>query len=261
MTFNFMPACALAALVATTMPGAALAQDNKADGQWRGLAGAALSATSGNSSAHSLAVTVDAARATAADKVSLGGFINHGKSKDGGVSTTTADKWAAFGQYDFNLGPRVVAFGRLGLEGDGLLDLDLRSAVAAGLGYKVIDEKDTKFTVYGGLGYTTDKYGSVQTIGGKTGSSFSRASVYLAEESSHQLSATTAFKQRLDVFPGISGDKAVIAKFSAGLSVAMSSTLNLTVGLQDTYNSKPPTGKKKNDMALLAGIGMKFGAL
>ena len=252
---------ALVISIVGLLPLAAQAQDNKADGLWRGVGGAALAATSGNSSTQSLSMNVDAAKATAADKITLGAFVNYGKSKTAGVSTTTANKWAGFGQYDFNLGPRTVAFGRLGLEGDGVADLNLRTALAGGLGYKLIDEKDTKFTVYGGLGYTTDKYDSPQTIAGKRGTSFSRSSLYLAEESSHQLSPTVAFKQRLDLFPGVSGDKAVIAKFTAGLSVAMSSTLNLSVGLQDSYNSKPAAGQKKNDVTFLTGVSMKFGAL
>jgi putative salt-induced outer membrane protein len=251
---------ALAAALAGMAPVAALAQD-KPDGQWRGSGGASLAATSGNSSTQALALTVDSVRLTAADKIALGAFINYGKNKVAGVSTTTADKWLGFGQYDFNLSPRMVAFGRLSLEGDGVADLNLRSAVAGGLGYKIIDAKDTKFTVYGGLGYTTDKYDVAKTIAGKTGTNFSRSSLYLAEESSHQLSATTAFKQRLDVFPGLSGDKAVIAKFTAGLSVAMSSTMSLNIGLQDSYNSKPALGQKKNDLALLTGVNVKFGAL
>ena len=55
-------------------------------------------------------------------------------------------------------------------------------------------------------------------------------------------------------------DKAVIAKFTAGLGVAMSSTLNLTVGLTNNYNSKAPAGTKKNDAGLFMGVNVKLGA-
>jgi len=82
----------------------------------------------------------------------------------------------------------------------------------------------------------------------------------VGEESSHVLSATTTFKQRLEFYPGLSGDKAKIAKFTAGLAVAMSSTLNLTAGLTDSYNSAPPAGNKKNDLGIFTGINVKLGA-
>ena len=235
--------------------------DSKTDGQWRGAGGAALAMSSGNSSTSSLLLNADAARATLADKTTLGAAINYAKDKSGGVDRTTSNKWAAFGQYDYNLSPQVFAFGRLGLEGDKLIDLSLRSALAGGLGYKLINTERTSFDLFGGLGYTTDKYQQRQTIAGKTDTRFSRASVYLGEASSHQLSSSVSFKQRLDLYPGISGDKALLAKFNAGLSVAMSSTLNLSVGLTDSYNSKPPARTKKNDVGFFTGVNVKFGAL
>jgi putative salt-induced outer membrane protein len=110
------------------------------------------------------------------------------------------------------------------------------------------------------VGYSTDKYKETQTIGSDTGKSFSRSSLFLGEESTHQLSASTAFKQRLELYPGITGDKAKIAKFSAGLAVAMSSTLSLNVGLTDNFNNTPPAGQKKNDLGIFTGVNLKLGA-
>ncbi len=233
----------------------------KTDGLWRGTGGAALSVTSGNSDTQALNLGVDMSSATANDKITLGGGINYGKSKDAaGKSATTANKWNGAGQYDYNLNPKLFVFGKLGLEGDELTDLNLRTTAAAGLGYKLIESKNLNFTVFGGLGYSTDQYDKTKTIGSKTAKSFNRSSLMLGEESSHVLSPTTSFKQRLEAYPGLSGDKAQILKFTAGLSVAMSSTLSLNVGLTDNYNSKPPAGVKKNDMGLITGINVKLGA-
>jgi putative salt-induced outer membrane protein len=250
----------LVAGVAAALSGAPAVAQDKTDGQWRGAGGAALSATSGNTSTSSLLLAADAVKATTADKITLGAAVNRASSKSGGSSTTTADKLGAFGQYDFNLGPRLYAFGRLALDRDHLVDLNLRTSLNGGLGLKLVNTKTTSFEVMAGAGWSGDRYDSRQTIGGKTDTSFSRTSLYLAETSSHQLSPTVSFKQRLDLSPGLTGDKALLAKFTAGLAVAMSSTLNLTVGLTDTYNSKPAAGTKSNDLALFTGVNVKFGA-
>ena len=247
-------ACALAAVAS----GASLAE-TKTDGQWRGSGGAALAMTSGNSQTTVLSLASEMNMATASDKTTLGASANYGRAKIAGTNTTTSDKWAAFGQYDYNLSAQTFVFGKLGFEGDRLAKLSLRTALAGGVGYKVIDTKETSFTLFGGAGYTTDKYSVAQTVGSKTDTRFSRSSLFLGEESSHQLSASTSFKQRLELYPGLSGDKAHLAKFTAGLGVAISSTLNLTVALTDTYNSKPPAGLKKNDLGLFTGINVKFG--
>lgn len=251
----------LSALAATLLAVGTLAQaEIKTDGQWRGSGALAFASTSGNTSSNSLLLNADGLRATAADRISLGAAANYARNKSNGTSTTTANKWGAFGQYDFNLSPQLYVFGRLGLDGDELIDLNLRTSLAGGLGYKLINTKETTFELFGGAGYTTDSYDSAQTIGSKTGKRFSRTSLYLGEASTHQLSASTSFKQRLDLYPGLTGDKAKLAKFTAGLTVAMSSTLGLTVGLVDTYNSKPPAGAKKNDVGVFTGITVKLGA-
>jgi putative salt-induced outer membrane protein len=249
------------AAVAAVAASSVHAQEVKKDGLWRGTAGASLAATSGNSDTQSMNASVDMFSITASDKISTGGGINYGKSKDSaGKTTTTANRWNGYGQYDYNLSPKIFVFGRLGLEGDKLVDLSMRTTVSGGVGYKVIESKDLTFNLFGGAGYSTDKYSKKQTIGGKTDTKFSRASLMFGEESSHVLSASTTFKQRLEVYPGLSGDKAKILKFTAGLGVAMSSTMNLTVGLTDNYNSAPPAGKKKNDLGLFTGINVKLGS-
>ena len=262
MTNRFDARPSLLALLGVALLAAAPAAraEDKTDGQWRGNGAAAFSLTSGNTSTRALLLSADATRATTADKITLGINANYGRSRNGGVTETTSNKWAAGGQYDFNLSPRLYAFGKLGLEGDKLADLDLRSTLAAGLGYKLINTPETTFDLLAGVAYSTDKYGDPQTIGGKTDNRFSRTSVMLGEASTHQLSSTVSFKQRLELYPGLSGDKAKLAKFTAGLGVAMSSTMQLTVGLTDNYNSKPPVGQKKNDVGVFTGINVKFGA-
>lgn len=258
MTFDSIKLVACAA--AFVAGGSAIAQD-KTDGLWRGNGGAALSATSGNTTTSSVLLSADAVKATTADKVTLGAAINYARNKSGGKNETTSNKWGAFGQYDYNLSPKLFVFGRLGLDSDKLVDLNLRAAVTGGLGYKLISTKETSFELMAGAGYSTDSYDTRQTIGGKTDTRFSRTSLYLGEKSSHQISPTVSFKQQLDLYPGLTGDKAVLAKFTAGLGVAMSSTLNLTVGLTDNYNSKPAAGNKSNDIGFFTGVNVKFGAV
>lgn len=254
---SFRPALALIAFACVAATGAQA--QTKPDGQWHGNGGLALSLTSGNTKSNSLRLNADTARATAQDKISLGGYYHVAKNDDAAGNTqTSADKWGLNGQYDYNLTPSYYTFMRLGLNGDKLIDLRHRTALAGGLGYKVINTDATKFDVFGGLGYSTDKYRSAKTIGGKTDDSFSRTAIYLGESSEHKLSATVTARQRLEVYPGISGDKAVLANFNAGLDVAMNRSMSLGVGLVVAYNSKPAAGTKSTDTALFTGINVKF---
>jgi putative salt-induced outer membrane protein len=230
------------------------------DGLWRGIAGAALSATSGNTETSSALLNVDAARASDHDKVSLGGNINHARgTNDAGERTTTADKSSAFGQYDRDFAPRWFGFGRLAYDRDALIDLSSRTALTVGVGHRLIDTPTDSFTLLGGLGYTSERYGSLQTIADEADTRFDRPSAFLAEESAHKLTETTSLKQRLEASPALDGSGVVLWKFSANLDVAINSSLSLSVGVIDTYNTEPPEGAVKNDVTLFTGINVKFG--
>ncbi|HEY6513644.1 MAG TPA: DUF481 domain-containing protein [Burkholderiaceae bacterium] len=229
------------------------------DERWRGTGGVALAATSGNSETGSVLFNIDASRASEVDKIGLGGNYNYARARLDGIRTTTANKGLAFGQYDRDFAPQWFAFGRLALDKDALVDLSLRSAVATGVGYRVIDTPQTTFTLQAGVGYTTERYGSTQTIDGEVGSRFDRTTLFLAEESAHKYSETVSFKQRLEASPTIAGGRGVLVRFNANLAVALNSSLNLTVGVIDTYNSEPPEGAVRNDVSLFTGIDFRFG--
>jgi putative salt-induced outer membrane protein len=257
---RWLRALAASALASVSLP--ALADDAPpADGLWRGTGGAALSANSGNTESVAAQLKIEAARLTEVDKLSLGGNLNYARNTVDGADSTSANKLGAYGQYDFNLGPSLLAFGRLELARDQLTDLDLRSVVGAGLGWKLIDREQTRFTVFAGFSHSTDRYGSAQTIDGRSSDRFSRSSVLLAEESQHALTPSISVKQRLSVQPGISGDKGLLANFTADLAVALNSSMSLSVGVVNAYDSQPPEGRKRNDLGLFTGVNVKFGAL
>lgn len=256
-TFPSSP-CRCLALAAALGSGAVLGQVQP-DGVWRGEGGAALSLSAGNANQVSLALNGNAVRATLLHKNTLGGMANYTRSRVVGVSRTTVSRWAVFGQHDRNLTPRVFAHVKLGVEADPVVNLVLRRAPAAGLGYKFIDTPETAFSVFWGAAYSIDRYDVPQTIAGVTGSRFSRGSVYAGTEASHTLAGGTRLRQRLEIYSGVSGDRAVITRWMAGVSVPLTGTLSLSVRLNHSYNSRPPAGSRRYDVGLFTGVQLRFG--
>jgi putative salt-induced outer membrane protein len=218
-----------------------------------------LAATSGNSTSHAFLVNADVARITAADKISLGGYVNEGSSKVGGVTTTTSGKEGVNGRYDYNLSPKMFAFGGLGFDHDRVQDITLRSLISAGIGSHIIKTETKSFDVFGGVSFTDTRYNIEQTISGETKKDFHSLGLLLGEESTQQVSEAVLFKQRLEYYAGMTGSKAQLVKFTGALNVAMNKTISLSVGVIDTYNSKVGVGVKKNDVSLFTGISMKLG--
>ena len=238
-----------AALVACS---AVLAEDPpKPDGLWRGTLGAGLNVTQSTTNSLNLNLTGDAVRATAQDQWNFAAALLYGTSEDAdGVKTTSANLGRIGARYAYNLSPRLFGFGSLDFNYDRLQEIDLRSVVAGGLGYRIIDTSLNRFEVSGGLTYNRTRYVS-ETV--------NAAEALLAEESNHKLSASTTVRQRLAVFPNLSDTGEYRLQFSAGLVTKITGDLNLTVTLANNYQSNPQPGIDRNELLFITGISVAFG--
>lgn len=226
----------------------------KPDGQWRAALGLGASIASGNTKSSSLSALADAVKATEQDKISLYG--NALSARTAGV--TTAEQLRLGGRYDYNLSSVWFGFGGLDFERNKFANLSLRSQISGGLGYHWIKTPETTWDLFGGVAYSSDKFITATTIDGALRDSYSYPSLLLGEESTHKLSETTSAKQRGVLYPNLKNSGEYRATWDAGLSVAMSKTLNLSVGLGVTYNSEPGIGRKSTDSLLTTGVTMKF---
>lgn len=224
------------------------------DGQWRVLINVGLTYASGNTNAETLTAKVDAVRATVDDKWTLYGETLRSRSE--GVESGDRDRAGA--RYDWNLTPRVFSLASLDLERDAVAALDHRAQVGAGLGYKLVDRDDLSASVFGGLGYADDRYLVPREAGGELRTRYSRPTTLLGEESSHKFSATTTATQRLLVRPDLQRAGNYRAQWDASLSVAMTRTISLAIGLNTRYDSAPGFGLKRTDTLLTTGIAIKI---
>jgi putative salt-induced outer membrane protein len=226
----------------------------KEDGQWRAAIGVGASSTSGNTKSTSINVLGDAVRATTIDK--WGFYANSLYAKSAGE--VTADQTRLGTRYDYNVTPQWFGFTGLDFERDKIAELDLRSAVSVGLGYHIIKNDSTLFDVFGGVGYTQDDYGVPRFVDGADRTDYSYTNLLIGEESTHKFSDTMSAKQKLVIYPNLANRGEYRAQFDSGLALAMSKTMNLTVGLSAKYNSDPGIGVKKTDTLFTTGISMKF---
>jgi putative salt-induced outer membrane protein len=223
----------------------------KPDGLWHGSVAAGLAAVSGNTRTTSLSLSADVAKETAQDKWTLYASGLNAESKTGNTTTRTADFFRGGVRYDRNLSDRLFGYGSLDAETNRLQNLDLRAAAATGLGYKVIRTDRTTFNVFAGVGYIANNFKApLQDTDGFT--------LQLGEESTHKLSATADFKQRLVVFPGLESNLGTRATWDATVSAALAGNLSLNLTYSARTFSKAPAGVKSVDSALIVGVGYKF---
>jgi hypothetical protein len=120
---------------------------------------------------------------------------------------------------------------------------------------------ELRTTVGAGLGYRGDRYRSPGSlIEGQVLGRYESVELMLSEESARRLSSNTSWQQRPMVFPNLSTSGAFRATFESVLSVAMSRNLNLTLSLIDRYDSQATAPLKKNDVLIFTGIKLQYGA-
>lgn len=246
----------LACLLLAALPGISFAQAQatiKRDNQYRYAFTAGTSYASGNTDASSVALSADGVRASEGDKWQFGGKANWAES-DG--ATTAENLWLGT-QYDNDITPVWFGFGKAGYLRDEFANIAGRGLAFGGIGYHVVKSDPLTFDLSGGLGYTYDRYVSQTEVEGEQRTRYGRAEALLAEESHHKWWSTTTFHQKLSVFPSLRSN-AFRTEFDAGLTVAMSETLALTVGVNHRYNSDPGNGFDRNDTLFVTGLTVKL---
>jgi len=224
------------------------------DGLWRTWINVGLTNASGNTEAATLTLKADAVRATPDDRWTLYGEALRART-DG---ATSGDRTRLGGRYDWNLSPRLFSFGSVDAERDTLAELAGRAGVGAGLGYKLIDRDELRFSTFGGMSFTTDRYTVPRLVDGEVRTRFDRPAALLGEESSHKFTENTSANQRLVVNADLDRQGAWRAQWDAVLSVAMTQSISLTVGANLRYDSAPAPGLENLDTLLTTGIAMKF---
>lgn len=228
-------------------------------GAWRGRMTASLSATAGNSRTRALQVDTDVSRKRHGGKTTLTALINEAQSGVGRDRETTSAKWAATAQHDRDIDEQHFAFARLGAESDRVVELSLRTQMAVGLGRHLIAEDERSLDVFAGVARSSTRYREPQLIGGERSQRFSSTGVLLGDEYSEQLSPTVLFKQRLEGYVGLDGNRDRLLKLTASLQVDVTRRLALTVALSDSYSSRVAADQKRNDLALTTGLSVKIG--
>lgn len=236
------------------VPGPSRHPPPERDGQLRATIGLAASLASGNSDVRNLNISADVTRATADDKISLYGRVQHAKVN----RATTDEQLRAGARYDNDISAHSFTYIGSDIERNTLANIKLRSQLGGGLGYHLIRREDLSFDLFGGLSYTNDKYMAPALIDDRVRGGFRYASVMLGQESTHKISETATAKQRLMVQPNLKSRGEFRANWDADIAVAINSTMSLTVGLAAAHNSEPGPGRKSTDTLLTTGIAMKF---
>jgi putative salt-induced outer membrane protein len=208
-TFSTLAPLVTIATLVTLATTAAYAQD-KPDGKFHGTVSLGAAFSSGAVNNTTLSANFDTARKSQIDKLSLYGLAARGTTKVSGVTgtTVTTDQYRLGARYDRDVTKQLFGYVSGDLERNGVTDLDLRAGAYVGLGYHAIATPETTFDLFAGVGYNHYDY--------KFAANEGSGEAMFGEESSHKLSETTTFKQKLVAYPSFDTDLGYRATFKRG---------------------------------------------
>jgi putative salt-induced outer membrane protein len=246
----------LAGVLAASLAAPLAAQEAtvRNDGQIRSAFSLGASVSDGNSRATSVATGGEAVQATADWKTTLRGQALYTRA----AGTTTGERLRLGGRHDRNFNAQWFGFGGLDLSRDRFANLGRRSQLTAGLGRHLVRTDTTTWDLFAGLGLNQDRFITPTRVDGQVRSRYRYTSALLAQESKHRFSESTAGKQRLVLYPNLDNRGEYRATWDTSLSVAMSSTLSLTVGLGVNHDSAPGSGQRRTDSLLTTGVAVRF---
>ena len=228
----------VAALAAVSMLAVPVAQ-----AQWTGKGEAGISLASGNTDTKTGNAAIEFADTVGRWKHSFG-FDGVYASAN---AATTAQRWDAYEQSDFNFDPHNFAFGAARYEDDRFSGFQYQATLSTGVGRHFIDNGSTKLTATIGIGYknfeTRDVYDAVGNLI-EAHSTDNQAIARGTLTYEHKLTATTTI---LDKFLVEAGSQNTFLQNDLTLQVKINTRLALAVGYSVRDNTNPPTGFKDTD--------------
>jgi putative salt-induced outer membrane protein len=236
-----MPVRILALLTAVLMPLLVVAP---AQADWTGKGEAGLVIASGNTETETANAKLQLANEIGKWKHQFGGAALYASSD---LEGTTAQRWEAFEQTDYNFSPRTFWFGAIRYEDDEFSGFEYQAIASTGIGRKFIDTDVTKFSGTAGVGYkfleTSDAFDDAGVLI-EPGDSASEVVFRGTLDYDHNLTPTTSV---LDRFVVEAGADNTFVQNALALQVKMTDVLALAVGFSVRHNTDPPVGFEETD--------------
>ncbi len=181
--------------------------------------------------------------------IRAGAEANYAESRTDDDRETTVENARAFAQARKTLTPRTFVSLDLGALRDEIAQIDYRATVAPGLGAYVTKTPRLSLSIDVGPAYVWEK------VAGETDD---YAAVRFGERVTWAMSDTARLWQSAEYLPKADDWSDFILNAELGVEAALSSRLNLRVALQNRYDSSPGEDLEKNDISLIAGLGLIF---
>src|SRR5687767_5014007 len=213
-----------------------------------GGANAGVITTAGNTDVNNLRLDGDLVARADVNRYSASAAVT--RAKDRGVQT--AQNWTTAFKYDRFVSTRMFLNANAIFTNDRFRDLDLRTAVGAGVGYQVLTGPRVTLTADAGPGYVNENLESPQPDDS-----------YAALRESVSLAAL-AIPDRIQFFHvhdgyfGVTGEDNLFVRMQNGVRLALAAGFVTTLRHDLDYDRSPAVGRSNTDRTFALTLGYRF---
>ena len=212
---------------------------------WSKTATLGLSLAKGNSDSLLFNGAFLAAKKWDQNELRLGADANYGESS----KVRNQQSLHGFAQDNLLFSEKAYGLLRADALHDAIADLQYRLTLSPGVGYYLIKKEETKLSFETGPSVIIEKQGGLLQ---------NYLGLRLGERWDQKLSDRATLWQSAELLPKVSDFNKYIFNFEIGVQTDITPKLSLRTFIQDTFNSLPAAGRKKNDIRLVTGLGYKF---
>jgi putative salt-induced outer membrane protein len=152
---------------------------------------------------------------------------------------------------EFNLSSRTFLFAQVDYLRDQFKNIQYLISPTAGIGYKLVDNDNTKFAVSGGAGMTWENNPGIPVD--KSGS------LTAGQTFAQKLSANATLTQSVAALWKTDDFADSLTNFAIGLATSINGKMEVKIEFLDSYKNRPAgVSTKKNDTAFVTSFVVKF---
>ncbi|MEQ8762327.1 MAG: DUF481 domain-containing protein [Planctomycetota bacterium] len=263
-----MPAAADARIITSAGDEESLSRDgfkistgeSEEESPWSGNVRLDFATTQGNSNTATFGTSARVQRET--DKTVLSAYFQSFFQRSDGERNAENYSWGARADYKFT----ERAYGYLSADwlSDSFRQLNLRTQLGLGGGYKFIDEENLDFAGELGLTYTDDDFQEPNWLERLADPTIKSAddeyvSARVAESLNWKINETVELRHFAEWLPNVEDPfNDYLMRAIIELRVALDQNLYLEVGAEDRYDNTPPKDIKRNDLRVFAALGYSW---
>lgn len=218
--------------------------------KYRGAVAVGATLSEGNTDRFTFAVSAEAERRTADDRISFRFLFNYAEEAD----VRTARNLFAGLKYDYFFSKQFYAYLEGSLFSDTFKDLELRATASVGVGYQWIETEELAFSTEAGIAYLSNNFDESEDI--------SEVAMRLAANFRWKITDGITFTDAFVVFPFREGGE-ILVRNEASLAIGLGNWLGGTWALKFAniidFDSNPSDDFKRTDVLWLLALQYTFG--